>query len=172
MSVTFNSTRPRTRLGFAVSCYAYGNSNDWHGPASSTPEEAQAAHAVDHAGNPDCDGAINGTATISVYDTDGDPSVNVSNTNAVHLLELLGLRDDEGPLMCGSVPASDMRGRILLARALAPVDAGVPATVTHNDGGPTVYDGGRPVGYASKRFDDLDRVVDFAIDCGADISWG
>ena len=172
MSVTFTSSRPATCLGHTVSCYAYGPEANWRGIISATPEEAELVHSVDHVGNLDCDGNIGGQHVERVYDTDTDPSVNMSNTNAAHLLGLLGLIDEDGPFMSGFVSTEDMRGRILLARALAPSDAGVPATVVKNDNGPTIYDGGRPEGYAEKRLAQLDDIVDFALQHQADISWG
>jgi len=172
MSVTFNSTRPSTCIGHAVSCYAYGSEANWQSKTYSSQADALNAHTIDHIGNPDCDANIGGEHLVKVLDTDVDPSMNVSNTNAAHLLELLGLVENGSVFMYGSIPAVDMRGRILLARALAAGDVGRPATVTRSENGPTVHDGGRQVGYADKRLDQLEAIVDFAETHGVDVSWG
>jgi len=172
MSVTFNSTRVSTCIGHAVSCYAYGSEASWRSKAYSDQASAFNAHTIDHIGNPDCDANIGGEHLVKVLDTDGDPSMNVSNTNAAHLLSLLGLVENGEVLMYGTIPAIDLRGRILLARALSSGDVGRPATVTVYENGPTIHDGGRQAGYSDKRFDQLDAIVDFAESNNVDVSWG
>jgi len=172
MSVTFSSTRPSKCIGHAVSCYAYGSERNWRGTTLATIEEAMLAHSVEHAGNADCDGIIGGQNVERVYDTDNDPSVNMSNNNAAHILGLLGLIDENGPFMSGSLGTEEMRGRILLARALAPNDAGVPSSTIKIENGPTIIDGGRPEGYSDKRLLQLDEIVDFASKHQTDVSWG
>lgn len=62
-------------------------------------------------------------------ESDPAPEVNVSIFNAVHILNLLGIPatiDDE---LVGSMDPTDFLGRILMAEAINPADAGVPATL-------------------------------------------
>jgi hypothetical protein len=99
------------------------------------------------------------------------PSVNVSNTNAAHLLALLGLFDT-GELV-GQLAADDFLGRVLLALAVNPADAGIPATSTGGPGTGTalVVDCGRRVGYTEARLDQLRTVAEAARAAGRAVVW-
>jgi hypothetical protein len=93
------------------------------------------------------------------------PSVNVSNQNAGHLLDLLGLTDREGDLV-GHAAADDFLGRVLIAQGLNPTDAGVPVTEDGN-----IVDCGRPAGYADTRLDELRTVAEAARRRGVTVQW-
>ncbi|WP_206663661.1 hypothetical protein [Prescottella subtropica] len=107
-------------------------------------------------------------AGIESVTADGDdaPEVNMSNTNAVMLLDLLGL-DTEG---FGDCPADDFLGRVLVASALSPADEGVPAHAV--GGNPRMIDCGRRPGYIQERLGDLHRLAAWAVENGRTVQWG
>jgi GAF domain-containing protein len=111
------------------------------------------------------------------------PSVNVSNTNAAHLLALLGLTpagtstERPDPFDCGdlsgALPADEFLGRVLIALAVNPADAGIPST---SEGGPgtgtaEVIDCGRRPGYSDERLDQLRTLAEAARDAGREVVW-
>ena len=96
-------------------------------------------------------------------------SVNVSNTNARDILEVLGYEQDE---LCGSATSDDFMGRILIALAVAPESAERVTEVSHSNYGGTIVSCGREAGYVQKRLNDLLTVVTDAVDSGMDIHWG
>ncbi|MEW1639334.1 hypothetical protein AB0469_35430 [Streptomyces sp. NPDC093801] len=83
-------------------------------------------------------------------------SVNMANSNAARVLEVLGF--DE---LAGDADAEDFLGRVLVALALAPVDAGRPSTAEGN-----FIDCGRTAGYTQRRLDEL-RELGRATCCSA-----
>ena len=108
--------------------------------------------------------------------------VNMSNSNAAVVCATLGIDLEEWG-WCGSLPAADFLGRVLIAPAVSPVDAGVPAhrlqpgdsagvfgTVV--EGGPTFIECGRREGYTQERLDQLRELADWAIAHNAEISFG
>lgn len=98
-------------------------------------------------------------------------SVNMSNSNAARVCASLGIDlDAEG--WCGSLDAADFLGRVLLALAVDPVDAGRPATVDAAPGRATFIDCGRPQGYTQERLSQLRELADWAIAHDAVISFG
>ncbi|MBM4569106.1 hypothetical protein GS489_00960 [Rhodococcus hoagii] len=107
-------------------------------------------------------------AGIEAVTADGDdaPEVNMSNTNAVTLLGLLGL-DTEG---FGDCPADDFLGRVLVAAALSPADEGVPAHTT--GGAPRMVECGRRSGYIQGRLGDLHRLATWAVAHDRAVQWG
>jgi hypothetical protein len=99
-----------------------------------------------------------------------DLSVNMSNTNAARVCETLGIDlDDLG--WCGSLPAADFLGRVLVALAVCPVDAGIPA---HELSGtsPRWIECGRPEGYLQDRLGQLRELADWAVAHDAEIDFG
>jgi hypothetical protein len=104
---------------------------------------------------------------------DPAPDVNVSNANAAHLLGLLGfpvdLEDEEAGLY-GTASAEDFLGRVLVAQAVNPADAGVPVTEEQGEGMLLVRCG-RRVGYSEDRLASLRELADFAISRGQTIQW-
>ena len=85
---------------------------------------------------------------------DDDATVNMNSTNAGRVLGLLGLYEPE---MCGSIDAESFEGRVLLAQALTPADAGVVASELPGSGARWI-DCGRPEGYLQMR---LEHLLDF-----------
>ncbi len=172
MSITFNVDRPRITIGYAVTCYAYGSENNWRGPVQSSTDAAYADHRRAHQNEVDCDTPTDIHA-YPVYDTDTDPTVCVSNVNGLRILEHLGLlNDNEDIPYFGRLSAEDFAGRLIVANALTPVDAGVPMTVTSGNGGSTIVDCGRTPNYLQDRFAQLELLVAFAREHNADIAWG
>ena len=96
--------------------------------------------------------------------------INMSNSNAFRVCGTLGI-DLEAEGWCGSLPADDFLGRVLLALAIEPVDAGVPAHELPGIG-PRWIECGRPEGYAQERLGQLRELADWAIAHGAEISFG
>lgn len=97
----------------------------------------------------------------SIRDLVEVPSINMSNFNAEEILTLLGLADFTGVLA-----AEDFKGRILMALAIQPADAGVPAIQDGN-----VVSCGRPEGYFQFRLLELEELADYAIQRELAISW-
>ena len=121
--------------------------------------------------------------------TDTEPSPDGSVRNAMLLLRALGLvaelgaddvhepppgdtpapaPGDDTPLV-GELPAEQMLGRVELALALAPADAGIPVRDLNPAG--TVVDFGRPAGYLQDRLNVLREVALFARDQDRDVIW-
>ncbi len=102
--------------------------------------------------------------------------VNLANANARSILSLLGLLTVEGegidrdPVvtveLVGACDAEDFLGRVLLAEALAPADAGVPTYAEGN----VVY-GGRSEGYTQARRADLRTLAERAVAARRSIGW-
>lgn len=106
---------------------------------------------------------------VALAHTDLEVSVNVADGNASHLLDVLGLPFDGNG---GHLDAADFKGRVLVAMALNPVDAGVPAHTAHSDLlGMTVIDAGRRPGYTDERLTHLLEVAEAALRQGRDVSW-
>lgn len=114
-----------------------------------------------------------GPMFIQAIESDPAPALNVGNTNAMHLLGLLGFasQPDEDGSLSGSTSAEDFLGRVLLAEAVNPADAGVPVTTAVGQGGVTMIACGRRIGYSDERLVALRELADFAIDRGRDVQW-
>jgi len=114
-----------------------------------------------------------GTMFIQAIESDPAPALNVSNTNAMHLLGLLGLpsEPDECGSLSGSTTAEDFLGRVLLAQAVSPADEGVPVTTQKGHGGATMIRMGRRAGYSEGRLTALRELADFAVHRGRDVQW-
>ncbi len=98
-------------------------------------------------------------------------SVNMSSSNAVHVCASLAIDLEEWG-WCGSLPAVDFLGRVLMALAVLPVDAGRPVTVDAEPGRATFVDCGRREGYAQERLGQLRELADWAVANLAVISFG
>lgn len=98
------------------------------------------------------------------------PYVNMSSRNAAMILNLLGVdADTEG--WAGSFTPDDLTGRVLIARALTPADAGVPSYADAAPGRATWVECGREEGYTEDR---LDRIAEVAAWCaahGREVTW-
>lgn len=101
-----------------------------------------------------------------VYE-DEAPEVNVSNVNARAILDALGHSLDADDELCGGEDAESFMGRVLMAVAVAPQDAGVP---THHVT-PNFIDCGRPEGYLQDRLEALREVAEYAASKGREVVW-
>lgn len=97
------------------------------------------------------------------------PEINVSNSNAAELLDVLGIAvgEDFSDRCAGSLPGEDFLGRVLIALAVAPADAGVPAVRDGN-----VISCGRSEGYVQDRLGSLREVAEHAAARGLLVVWG
>lgn len=98
-----------------------------------------------------------------------EPEVQMSNGNAITILDVLGIQVGEefSDRCSGSMSASDMRGRILMAQALNPTDEGSDTITVGN-----MVDFGRPEGYTDSKLSALIEVVEFAERNNVNITWG
>lgn len=97
----------------------------------------------------------------------GLSEVNMCNANAHHILTLLGVTPGED--MCGVLDAEDFLGRVLIAQAVAPSDAGTP---THQDARMgTLIHGGRPAGYTERVLGELRIIAETAHRNGKVVAW-
>ncbi len=107
------------------------------------------------------------------------PEVNMSNTNAIKLLEMLGLLTgvEESPFgllpvdACGAEEADDFLGRVLTAQALSTGDPGRPEETEVMEGGAMVIHCGTPEGYADQRLEQLREVAEWAKARGRMVTW-
>ena len=119
-------------------------------------------------------------ASVTAHDSAGEaPSVNVSNLNARDIIEALGVSDGD---LSGTSPASAFLGRVLLALALAPESAGIPAHAVvppfaqaqlgaASSGGVQMIECGRPEGYVQGILERLHEVAEFALAHDRDVVW-
>ena len=105
--------------------------------------------------------------SVTFYSNGIDSEINLSNVNAARVLETLGY--DLGDLT-GEDTAGAFLGRVLVALAITPVDAGVPSTVSGGGNGLTWIDCGRREGYLQERLVQLHELAETA-PSGAVISW-
>lgn len=98
------------------------------------------------------------------------PWVNMSNTNARLLLEVLGLDDMEDDLM-GECEPDDFLGRVLLGAALSLFDEGSLARETVHPSGARIIHAGRPKGYVQERLADLHALAEWAVSKKRTIFW-
>lgn len=98
-----------------------------------------------------------------------EPEVQMSNGNAVTILDVLGIQvgEDFSDRCSGSMDASDMMGRILMAQALNPADAGSVTIAVGN-----IVACGRPEGYTDAKLSALIEVVKFAEVNNLPVVWG
>lgn len=96
-----------------------------------------------------------------------DPAfvLNISNVNAASIFEILGF-DENTMDWAGSISGAEMLGRVLMAEAVLPADAGVPAFAQGN-----MMFGGRPEGYLQHRLSDLRSIAEEAQKTNALIVW-
>lgn len=124
---------------------------------------------------------FNADVLMSVAEAE-ELEVNMSNSNAATVAATLGIDLEEWG-WCGSLPAEDFLGRVLLALAITPTDAGVPAHQlqpgdsagvfgTVRESGPMFIDCGRREGYTQERLGQLRELADWAVAHGAEISFG
>jgi hypothetical protein len=103
-----------------------------------------------------------------------EPEVNFANLRAGEVLDLLGIQvgEDFSDRCIGSLPASDFKGRVLMAIALAPKDEGMPAYQATLPVWGEVTVAPREAGYYNIRLEYLLEVADFALANGRAVVWG
>lgn len=97
------------------------------------------------------------------------PEVQMSNTNAFRLLEVLGV---VGEQWCGEFDPEDLLGRILVAQAVYPGDPGALPETSHGAQGATLIYCGRRAGYVEEKLEALVGVVEHAQSHGLKVQWG
>lgn len=98
-----------------------------------------------------------------------DLSVNVSNTNAIAILERLGF-DHPEDYLGGSCEADDFIGRTKLAN-VGRLDTGIIASVDSAPGRATMIDCGVRADYYSDVMVRLENLAHKAVAAGSEISW-
>lgn len=106
---------------------------------------------------------------IQALEADPAPVVNMANDNARHILEVLGYDPRED---FGSATPEDFAGRVLMAVAVNPSDAGTATVEDCEEGKLSVINCGRPEGYTDDRLAELRGLVEFATRTGRSIQWG
>lgn len=107
--------------------------------------------------------------SIDVLVDDPAPVVNMCNRNAWFVGAALGITPIDGELS-GSTTPIDFLGRVLLAQAISPADAGTPAYAHPGTGGRFI-EGDRPTAYLQDRLDQLRDLAEWAIAHGRDSIW-
>jgi hypothetical protein len=101
------------------------------------------------------------------------PKVQLANTNAVDLFEVLGLLvDGEETPWGGVLEAEDFLSRVLLAQGLFPGGVERSALIEQHEGGPTIINSGRPANYVEEKLDGLREVADYALAHHLKVCWG
>jgi len=98
------------------------------------------------------------------------PSRNMSNSNASAVFAVLGI-DLELDGWCGGLDATDMLGRVLIALAVNPVDAGMPQTEEQGERGATMIECGRRPGYIDEALLDIREICNWARERGVEVQW-
>jgi len=105
-----------------------------------------------------------------------DNDINLSNRNAMIVLQTLSFRPDE---YCGGVKNDELENFILrcdlalqLIKAEPSLDPGMPTTTYSEPGKMTMIDFGLPAGYLQERITQLRDLACFAYKHGAELSWG
>jgi hypothetical protein len=109
-------------------------------------------------------------------------SPNVGRLNEAHVLEALGLPISDCEDNYGDEDASAFLGRILMAEAVAPEDAGTPATsrrLGDGFGGPVPiitaggrwHECGRSEGYLQRKLAELRELAEWAAKRGHRVAW-
>jgi hypothetical protein len=104
------------------------------------------------------------------------PELNMSNVNAREILATLGLQDDDD--LCGETSADDFMGRVLMALAVAPADAGMPTydDSTYNEDGSRIgaqyIRCGRVENYTQIKLTELHEIAEWAQRNETTVSWG
>lgn len=92
------------------------------------------------------------------------PEVNVSNTNAAILLDVLGFPADD---LCGEVPADEFLHRVITTLVLAPDDVGIPTRQISD----RLIVGGRSAGYIQDRLTQLHDLAQWCIEHNRSVYW-
>lgn len=160
MSVTFSPAMD-TAVAHVITCIC----GEWNNGVEYPSFEM--AHMVAKGMKPECGDPY--CDYVSVEPAVAEPEVQMSNSNAVGLLDILGIRvgEDFSDRCCGSLSAEDFLGRVLLAQGLNPADAGSDTIAIGN-----MVDCGRPAGYTDAKLDAMREVAQWALANKREIAWG
>lgn len=175
MSVTFFPAEAPI-VGFRVADFAGGRTPELFTDRADAVAAMRKAEAISRVlpGCTDPEGITSmGGYFVETITTDGGqaPHVNISNINAVGILDLLGYAEDGEVDLCGSCGPDEFEGRVLTALALAPADAGVPSYETAGAGGATVLECGRRPGYHQDILGRLHELATWSRDRQRTIHW-
>lgn len=165
MSVTFYTEPTNTQVRIACACGEVASNTVF----ASHQEAYRALHIEKTATVPQCgDAYCAADRSVTYLPLEETPEVNVSNTNASAIFDILGIKvGEEFEERCvGEMAADEFQGRVLIAAGLQPVDAGIPAIQEGNQ----VFCG-RPEGYLNSRIEELRAVADYATANGSPIRW-
>lgn len=104
-----------------------------------------------------------------VMDVEGG-EVNLSNTNAIMMFNVLGIEIDDYDL-AGSMSGDKFLGHVLTALATDRDDSGISDVVEPNDGGATMIHCGLPAGYWNDRLNALHDLAQEAARLGRNVIW-
>jgi hypothetical protein len=102
------------------------------------------------------------------YAVDSSRDADFANAHAREILGLLGIDDDE---LCGSMDATDFRGRCLVALALAPA-VELPEAVDTGANGAKVIHAHRRASYVPEKLTALAALAELAEENNRMVSWG
>lgn len=162
MSVTF-APEFVSNVEHKITCMC----GEWVGGTYPSWEEARSAMLTSgmksECGDPYCYQSATVEPAVAV------PEVQMSNSNAVTLLSVLGLAsgEDFSDYCTGAISAENLLGRILIAQAVNPADEGTDAFSEGN----MVYCG-RSEGYTEAKLSQLAEVAEYASQRCLTIQWG
>ena len=107
------------------------------------------------------------TFTADVVEHPSAPVVNVNVSNAVRLLGVLGYPAEDA--LGGEVSAGEFLGRVLLALAVEPDDAGMPGCEAPDHG--RFIECGRLPGYLQDRLRDLHELAEWCQERSSTVTW-
>lgn len=157
--------------GLAVSSIIECGCGKFRSPAFASHAEAYSAMTSGSVVTACGDDYCLALGTLFVVPAVAEPEVQMANLNASEIFPLLGIGLEDSD-WCGSMPADDFKGRVLLALALAPEDLGRGAEPM----GHAVFGIGvrapREVGYTQARLTMMLEVADLALARGTEVCWG
>lgn len=157
--------------GLAVSSIIECGCGEFRSSAFASREEAYSAISSGSVVTACGDDYCLALGTLFVSPEVAEPEVQMANLNASEVFPLLGIDLAESD-WCGSMPADDFKGRVLLALALAPEDTGREAEPM----GHAVLGIGmrapREAGYTQARLAMMLEVADLALARGTEVCWG
>jgi hypothetical protein len=185
MSISF-FPEPGAPTGFRVGCSCesnqgpvfgtYADAEEWYYANEGTPN-AETLAGCEYAGQEGYCEVDN--PFIKVVRAEEGPRLNVSNGNAIVLLEALGLLGEVtdtpfGPVpdACGSLDAEVFLGRVLAAEVLSVGDPGSETEVLDEEGCATLVLCGRPEGYVDTKLAVLREVAVWAQARKGQVVWG
>lgn len=148
--------------GYEVMCYT----NDERTIAIVDTYETAKAIAQKHSDSGCLDCSVYGTAIDTRFAM--PHHVNMANGNAAFVMSLLGIEFDDG---CGAMDADQFLERLAFAGAIGRGDPGTVTIGYKEDGGATMIECGRSVGYVDMRLDQLIEIAEWAKEHNRRVVW-